>query len=191
MTSRRFRAIVIGSSAGGLRALHNVLSGLPSEFPIPIAIVQHQKSNSENLLSGLLDSRCSLDVISAVDKQEFKPGTVCIAPPNYHLLMESEIKLALSVDRRVNFARPSIDVLFETASRIMGPSLIGIILTGASRDGSLGLKSIRENGGYAIVQNPDEAESRFMPDSAIRTAGADEILPLDDISRRLIEICKF
>ena len=103
--------------------------------------------------------------------------------------MESKCTLALSVDPKVNYARPSIDVFFETAAHVFSNRLIGVVLTGASNDGSLGLKAVRESGGYAIVQDPVEAESSMMPDSAIRTAGADEILKLDDIGIRLTELC--
>ena len=187
---RKFDAIVIGSSTGGLHALRRVLSVLPSDFSVPIGIVQHREAGSEDLLAGLLDSRCALDVVCAVDKQEFNAGIVCIAPANYHMLIEDKCTLALSVDARVNFARPAIDVLFETAAHIFSNRLIGVVLTGASNDGSLGLKAVRGNGGYAIVQNPLEAKSSMMPDSAIKTAGADEILKLDDIGIRLTELCK-
>lgn len=188
---RKFDAVVIGSSAGGLNALRRMLSALPSDFPVPIGIVQHRKAGSEDLLAGLLDSQCALNVLSASDKQEFNPGTVCIAPADYHLLVENGNTLALSVDAPVHYSRPSIDVLFETASHVFGSHLIGVILTGASTDGSLGLKAVRDNGGYAIVQDPTEAEAATMPDSAIRTAGADEILELDDIGKRLTILCRY
>ncbi len=119
--------------------------------------------------------------MEAGEKEELRPGKVYLAPANYHLLVEDDRTLSLSVDERVNFARPSVDVLFETASDAFGSRLVGIILTGANRDGSMGLKKIRQNGGLTLVQAPETAFADGMPRAAIAACAADHILPLDQI----------
>lgn len=184
----RFEAVVIGSSAGGIKALSTVLSALPSEFPLPILIVQHLHPNSDSYLARILESKCGLRVKQADEKETIAGGVVYIAPPNYHLLVEEDRSLSLSIDRAVNFARPSVDVLFETALYAYRNKLIGIILTGANNDGSQGLKKIKQIGGYAIVQEPTTAEADAMPRAAITVTKVDKILPLDQIGPYLLQL---
>ena len=183
-----YEAIVIGASAGGMEALKKLLTVLPKGFRAPIVIVQHLSPHSDNYLTRRLDELCKIHVKEADEKEKIKAGTAYIAPPNYHLLIENDKTLSLSADSKVNFSRPSIDILFDSAAEVFRKGLIGIILTGANNDGSKGLKTIRNFGGLAIVQDPESAETNTMPKAAIEVAGADFILTIDQISNKLIEL---
>ena len=130
------RAIAIGASAGALDALSIILPTLPPEFPIPVLVVVHLPADKESLLASLLNAKCQIEVREATDKEPIKCGTIYFAPPDYHLLVEAEQSLSLSADEPVNFSRPSIDVLFESAADAYGSHLVGVILTGANNDGA-------------------------------------------------------
>ncbi len=183
-----FEAIVIGASAGGLKALTSVLGALPSEFPLPIIIVQHLHPHSDSYLAQILDAKCQLKVKQADEKESIVAGVVYIAPPNYHLLVEEDRTFSLTCEEPVKFARPSVDVLFETAIYAYRDKLIGIILTGANNDGSQGVKKIKEMGGYVIVQAPTTAEADAMPQAAIAATQVDEILPIKQIGPYLLQL---
>jgi two-component system chemotaxis response regulator CheB len=183
-----FEAIVIGSSAGGIKALITVLSALPQDFSLPIMIVQHIHPHSDSYLANLLSMKTGLRVKQADEKEKIKEKTVYIAPPNYHLLVEADKSFALTVDRPVNYSRPSVDVLFESAACVYGTRLIGIILTGANHDGSDGVKFIKKYGGYLIVQDPASAEVDSMPKASIAATTIDTILPLNDIGPFLLQL---
>lgn len=173
----------IGASWGGLKAVGQVLADLPAELDLPIAIAQHRHPDSqEGTLAELLQAQTDRTVLDVEDKMAIEPGYVYIAPPNYHLLVERG-SFALSVDERIKFARPSIDVLFETAAHAYGAGVIGIILTGANDDGAHGLARIKKVGGVALIQDPLGAARRTMPDAAIAATVADAILPLDAIGK--------
>ena len=173
---------MIGSSAGGLNALKVLFHGLGDRFNIPVIIVQHISADSENYLIQILNDIRKLQVKEADEKERPMPGMAYLAPPNYHLLLEPDRTFTLTIDERVNYARPSIDVLFETAAEAYKDKLIGIILTGANNDGSKGLKKIKEFGGLAIVQDPETAEVASMPRAAILTSAVDHIIPLEEIA---------
>ncbi len=183
-----FEAVVIGSSAGGIKALTYVLSALPHEFPLPIIIVQHLHPNSDSYLTKILGAKCGLLVKQADEKETIERGIVYLAPPNYHLLIEEDHTFSLSLEGPVNFARPSVDVLFESALFAYRGKLIGIILTGANHDGAQGVKQIKSAGGYIIVQDPATAEAEAMPRAAIVAASVDKILPLDQIGPYLLQL---
>jgi two-component system, chemotaxis family, protein-glutamate methylesterase/glutaminase len=185
---KRYEAVVIGSSAGGLNALKTIFRGLDSNFSLPVIIVQHISPDSDNYLIHILNDMKILKVKEADEKELPLSGMAYIAPPNYHLLVEPDRTFTLTVDERVNYARPSIDVLFETAAEAWRDRLIGIILTGANNDGSKGLKRIKELGGLVIVQDPDTAEVDSMPRAAILATEADYILPLGEIPAILNEL---
>jgi len=180
-----YEAVVIGVSAGGLNALGSILPQLPADFPLAVIIVLHLHPSSDLFLITHFAKLCSLPVYEADEKEEILPGTIYFAAPNYHLLVERDKTFALSVDQRVRFARPSIDVLFETAARAYSHRLIGIILTGANDDGATGLAMIKKEGGLAIVQNPETAEVETMPEAAIEACSVDYILDLPDIAQLL------
>lgn len=180
-STRRYQAIVIGTSAGGLTALHRVFSQLKAKFRLPILIVQHVSPNYESRLPMLLSQYGTGLVKEAEDKDQIREGNVYISPPNYHLLVEPDKSLALSVQDRVNYSRPSIDVLFETASEAYCESLVGIILTGANSDGANGLSTIQKRCGLTIVQSPESSEFDAMPRAALAASSPDLILPLNEI----------
>lgn len=179
--------VAIGASWGGLSAIARVLGPLPAGFPAAIVIAQHRQGRADSLLAELLDDRCALDVFDAEDKQALTPGTALLAPPDYHLLVEAGA-VALSVDEPVRFSRPSIDVLMESASDACGSGVAGIVLTGANADGAGGLARIAARGGMAIVQDPETAERREMPEAALAATPAARVLTLDEIGPLLLEL---
>ena len=188
MNDTGYKCIVIGVSAGGMDALERICKKIPEKFPLPIIVVQHLHSSQKGFLFEHLNSLCSLTVKDADEKEPIETGFMYFAPANYHLLVEDEKILSLSVDEKVNFSRPSIDVLFESAAYVYTNSLIGIVLTGANNDGALGLNIIKNNGGLTIVQNPEDASSPFMPNAAISMTSVDFILKLDEIVPLLLKI---
>lgn len=173
--------VVIGASLGGLHAVETLLGGLPASFPRPVAIVQHREAGSDDRLSELLQSHTALPVAEVEDKEPITPGRVYLAPADYHLLIENG-NFALSTEPPVWHARPSIDVLFESAAEARGARVIGVILSGANQDGARGLAAVKRCGGIAVVQDPATAESSAMPNAAIATAETDQILPLEEIA---------
>jgi len=183
--SSRYALVVIGTSTGGLHALTRLLAGLPAAFPLPIAIVQHRARDSDERLSLLLSGASQLPVYEAEDKQPLRGPGVYLSPPDYHLLVELD-SVALSTEEPVAYSRPSIDVLFESAAYSYGSSVIGVLLTGANQDGTRGLQQIKQRGGYVVVQNPESAESAFMPKHAVRNLHPDRILNLEQIPAELI-----
>jgi two-component system chemotaxis response regulator CheB len=181
--------ICIGASWGGLHAVSRLLSDIPAELEQAIVIAQHRHPDSSaGGLAELLALQIARPVCDAHDKMEIRPNRVYIAPPDYHLLVERG-SLALSLDERVQFARPSIDVLFETAADAYRERVIGVILTGANEDGAAGLRRIKARGGVAIIQDPAEATRRVMPDAAIAATAADAILPLAEIGKFIYGLC--
>ena len=182
-----FELIVIGTSWGGLQAIEILLSGLPNDFPLAIAIAQHRQRNAGDLLCNLLQRHSVLPVLEVEDKVAIAPGYVYLAPADYHLLVEPG-NFALSIEAPVLYSRPSIDLLFESAADAYTDRAIGVILTGANKDGSQGLATLKRRGGLAIVQEPSEAESSSMPTAAIAATQVDYILPLTKISSCLINL---
>jgi|FLOH01.1.fsa_nt_gi two-component system, chemotaxis family, protein-glutamate methylesterase/glutaminase len=185
-----YKAVVIGSSAGGFQALGRLIPKFPKEFSMPIFIVQHTSANSDNYLAKHLDKLSNLIVKEADEKEIIQSGYVYIAPPNYHLLIEEDHTLSLSTEAKKNYSRPSIDILFETAAIAFTDSLIGVVLTGANNDGAKGLLEIKKAGGYCIVQQPKDAHVDTMPVSAIELVKPNKILNIDDIADFIIELDK-
>lgn len=186
----QYQVVTIGCSTGGLAALEAFLPQLPANFPAAVLVVMHAAPESRNLLVDLLARRCVLTVKEAEEKEFVLPGKIYIAPPGYHLLVEDDHSFSLSVDARVSYARPSVDVLFEAVADVYGNHSAGIILTGANHDGAAGLAAIAAAGGLCLVQEPATAEARTMPESALRACpGARKIL-LDNLANVLIEVVK-
>jgi two-component system chemotaxis response regulator CheB len=175
----------MGTSAGGLHALLELLPALPVDYRLPLIIVQHRSKGEDMLLEEILQKKSLLRVKQADEKEIIRPGTVYIAPPDYHLMIESDETFSLSSDELVHFSRPSIDVLFRSAAEVYRKTLVGIVLTGANADGAAGLKAIHQEGGYTIVQEPSDAAYEAMPRAAIRTGVADMVIPLPEIIRFL------
>ncbi len=180
--------MVVGVSAGGINALIKLLGTLSKEFSLPLIIVQHLSPRYENYLVDILSKQTLLTVMEAEEKEKIKAGNIYIAAPNYHLLIESDKTFSLSVDEHVCFSRPSIDVLFETASFAYGNKLIGVILTGANKDGASGLKAIQDRGGLAVVQNPETAEVNSMPKAALELTQTQHVFNIHEIGHFLSSI---
>lgn len=183
-----FKITVIGTSLGGLNALMVILASLPKNLPMAIAIAQHRHKDSDHKLVDFLQQQSLLPIIEVEDKQAILPGQVYLAPADYHLLVEVD-HFSLSTEAPVTYARPSIDVLFESAADAYSEQAIGAILTGASVDGAIGLAKIHAQGGLTIVQQPETAERRTMPDAAIAAVKEAKILPLSQIAPFLAKIC--
>lgn len=186
---RKYEIIVIGCSMGGMHAMQEILTALPDDFQVPIAVVQHRYRTSDEGLPSFFRRQTRLNVVDALDKQWIKPGTVYLAPANYHLLV-SPGELHLSVDEAVAYSRPSVDVLFESAAEAYGAGVIGVVLTGANADGARGVVNIKKNGGFVVVQDPASAEAPSMPEAAIAATRVDRVLRLERIGPFLVELCR-
>lgn len=182
------QAIAIGASAGAVQALLKILPALPADYPVPVLVVVHVPSDRGNALVSLCDSNCRLAVKEAEDKEQAVAGTIYFAPSDYHLLVEKNGTLALSMDELVNHSRPAIDVLLETAADAFGPRLVGIVLTGANHDGAAGLRAVSEAGGVAIVEDPASAATPAMPAAALAACPEALVRDLDGITNYLIKL---
>lgn len=180
--------VVIGTSLGGLNALLAVLRAIPAGFGVPMVIVQHRGVGPDVRLVDLLQQYTPLTVVEAEDKAALTAGTVYVAPADYHLLVEDRTALALSTEGPVRSARPSIDVLFESAADAYGDEVLGILLTGASADGAAGLMAIKARGGRIIVEDPSTAECATMPAAGIAATTVDYVLPVDRIGAHLVSL---
>jgi two-component system chemotaxis response regulator CheB len=180
--------VVVGASWGGLRALQMLLGPLPRAFPCPIVVTQHRGADDGLDLAAAIGRGSPLPVADARDKEALTPGRVYLAPADYHLLIEDRASLALTTTDPVNSARPSIDVLFETAADAYGPAVTGVLLTGASADGAEGLARIESVGGVALVQDPRTAECSTMPAAAIAATRSAEVLSLNRLAGRLQQL---
>jgi two-component system chemotaxis response regulator CheB len=184
-----YELICVGASWGGLQAIGQVLSDLPDDLDPPIVVAQHRHPQSvEGALAELLALQTTRPVVDIEDKLPIEPRSVYVAPPDYHVLVERG-SFALSLEDRVQFARPSIDVLFESAADAYRERLVGVILTGANEDGAAGLRRIKQRGGVAVIQDPAQAVRRSMPDAAIAATVADAVLPVEEIGRFLYGLC--
>ena len=177
----RYKAIVMGLSSGGMDVMKEIFSGLPEDYGIPVIIVQHLSPRSDSQWIGILNEKYKIEIKEAEEKEEIKKGTVYLAPPNYHLLLEKDGSFSLSIDERVSYARPAIDVLFETAAEAFGEKVVGVVMTGSNHDGSAGLKKIKRCGGVTIVQDPRTAFSSYMPQEAIKNVDPHHVLDLQGI----------
>ena len=183
--------VVVGGSWGGLDAVGQLLGPLPQDWPVPIAVVLHRgHTGREDMLTRAVQRRTSLRVVEADDKAPLEPGTVFIAPADYHLLIE-DAHLALSVDLPVRFSRPSIDVLFESAADSFGDRLVAVLLTGANDDGTRGCAAVKRLGGRTYAQDPATAERAEMPAAAIAAGTIDKALALCDLAEELMSLVAF
>ena len=181
----RYRYVVIGGSAGGVEALRVILMALPVDFALPILVAQHLHGNDEGAYAEHMTRLTRLPVVEACDKEPIERGCLYTAPANYHMLLERGGIIGLTIDERVNWSRPSIDVLFESAALACGDAVVAVILSGASADGAKGISAIKKAGGLTIAQDPTSAEAPVMPQSAIDTGAVDEVLSTEQIGRRL------
>ena len=183
------KALVIGTSFGGLEALKTIIPELPGNLNMPVLVVLHIGDNKNDSFINYLNSISKLPVKEAEEKDELEAGHVYFAPPNYHMLIEDDKSISFSADPKVHHSRPSIDVLFESAAWCYKQGLIGVILTGLNQDGAYGLKTIKDYGGITIVENPENAIAPVMPKAALAETKADYILNLDQIGPKIVELC--
>ena len=184
-----YSVVGIGTSWGGLAAMSRLLGGLPGDFSLPVVVVQHRSKDSDRLLTELLQDATDLKVCEVEDKEPLTPGTVHIAPANYHVLIDAGY-LSLTLEEPVRFSRPSIDVMLSSAADTYGSAAIGVVLTGANEDGARGLSHIVKRGGRALVQDPRTAEIPIMPDAALKAVPSAEVLTLEALAPRLIELSR-
>jgi two-component system, chemotaxis family, protein-glutamate methylesterase/glutaminase len=183
-------AVVIGASAGALEALSIVLPALPAHYRLPVIIVVHVPPDKKSVLAELFQAKCNVPVREAEDKEPITAGTIYFAPPNYHLLIETDKSFSLSNEEPVLFSRPSVDVLFESAADAYGPALVAIVLTGANQDGAKGARAAFDAGGTAIVQRPGTAFSAAMPEAAINACPDAHVLSPEEIAMYLLSLAK-
>ncbi|WP_434600947.1 chemotaxis protein CheB [Pseudomonas sp. Z4-7] len=178
-------AIVVGASAGGVEALLNIFTPLRKGFSLPVLVVLHLPDERNSQLAQVFRHRLAIPVEEARDKQDIRPGTLYVATPGYHLSIEADRSLSLSLEAPVHHSRPSIDVLFESAADVYGPRLLAVVLTGANNDGARGLARVKELGGITVVQDPKEAQVSTMPEAALTLHEPDHILTLQGIGQLL------
>lgn len=176
-------AIAIGTSAGGIEALSFLLPHIPASSRKTFFIVQHILAESDSSFIRIMKERCSIKVREACNTDEIISGAVYFASPDYHLMVEKNMTLSVIFEEKINYSRPSIDVLFETAAEAFMDKLTGILLTGVNSDGSRGLKRIKELGGRTIVQSPEDAKFPEMPLSALRLFKPDDVMSLEEIAK--------
>jgi two-component system, chemotaxis family, protein-glutamate methylesterase/glutaminase len=179
------KAIAIGASAGGIEALDFLLPHLSGNTKVSVFVVQHISAQSDFFFVKMMSGKCKVKVKEASNTEEIAPGVVYFAPPDHHLLIEEDNTLTLTAGEKVNFSRPSIDIMFETAANVYREALTGILLTGANSDGSLGLKVIKQHGGITIVQDPHDAKFPEMPMAALRCFAPDIVGDLKEIAEFL------
>ncbi len=184
---RRIDAIAIGASAGGVQALGSLLPALPAGLATAVFVVLHLPRDQPSLLAKIFGRRCALPVHDAEDKAPVAPGTVYLALPDYHLLIDAGPQLALSADAAIHHSRPSVDALFESAADVYAERLLAIVLTGANDDGAAGLRAVRQAGGLTVVQDPATAYAAQMPEAAIALAAPDRVLTLEQIAALLAD----
>jgi two-component system chemotaxis response regulator CheB len=184
-TPSSMKALVIGGSAGAVGALMQLLPELPAGYPLAVLVVIHLPHDDQGALTELLNGQCRMSVKEAEDKEPILPGVICVAPANYHLLVEPDFHVSLSQDDPVYFSRPSIDVLFESAADAYGRALAGVILSGASPDGAHGLQAVQQAGGKTFVQDPATAVATTMPLAALAACPEACGMPLREIARAL------
>lgn len=181
LEQRPLRGVVIGGSAGSVEVLNQIIPALPADISVPVLIVVHLPPERANLLPGLFQPRTRLEVREAIDKEPLRPGRVLFAPADYHLLVERDDSVSLSVDAPVHFSRPAIDVLFESAAWAWGSDLLAIVLTGANEDGAAGLAAAGNAGGIVWVQSPGTAYASAMPAAALQRFPAARVMTIDDM----------
>jgi two-component system chemotaxis response regulator CheB len=178
----RYRVLALAASAGGVVAIRTVLAGLPADLPVPVLVVQHLAPHYATGLADILGRATALSVRLARDGERIAAGTVYVAPPDHHLIVAPDGTARLTDDDPVNYVRPSADPLFASLAEVYGPGVLACVLTGTGRDGSAGASEVLRRGGTLLVEDPETAASRGMPDAAVARCAPDEVLPLDAIA---------
>lgn len=188
LSTNNTHVVVIGASAGGIPVIQTILSGLPNDFKTPIIIVIHRLKNTNSGLASVFESHTKIPIKEADDKEYLKANTIYIAPANYHLLMEEDKRISLSYSEMVNYSRPAIDISFDCIADVYEYNTIGVLLTGANKDGALGLQKIESKGGKVIVQDPSEAAFKVMPQAGIDSCKNPKILLTKQITPYLLSL---
>lgn len=176
-----YRAIMIGGSAGSFQVVVKILNSLPSGYPLPVFLSLHRLKHVRSGFVEALSIKSGIPVVEPFDKETIRPGRAYLAPANYHMYIELGNKIALSTEETVNHSRPSIDLSFQTAALAYREKLVGIILSGANRDGAAGLRKVKEMGGLCIVQDPQECEVRTMTEASLQATQVDHIMKTEHI----------
>jgi two-component system chemotaxis response regulator CheB len=190
-TAEQYAVVALAASAGGITALSRVLGELPVGFPVPVLVVQHLDPRHETVIAEVLGRRTGLRVKLAEMEELVLPGTIYVAPPDRHLLVDSVGRLMLTSSELVHFVRPSADLLFESVAGAYGARAVACVLSGTGRDGAMGVSAVKARGGTVIVQDPASAEFAGMPEAAVAGCPVDFVLPLDEIGgviRGLVEV---
>lgn len=182
------KAVIIGGSAGSFQVVTKILNSLPPDYPFPVLLCLHRLKHVRSGFVEALSIKSKIPVIEPFDKDPIKPGKAYLAPANYHLFVELANKFALSTEEVVHHSRPSIDLSFYTAAQAYRQKLVGIILSGANRDGAWGLNKIHENGGICIVQDPAESEVRTMPEASMKLTEVNYVFKTDQIINYLLKL---
>lgn len=180
-----YKAVIIGGSAGSFQVVTKILSSLPKNFDLPLFLCLHRLKHVRSGFVEALALKSNLKIIEPFDKDSVKKGVVYLAPANYHMYIQYGQKFSLSTEPVVNHSRPSIDLSFNSAATSYRDKLIGIILSGANKDGAKGIKRIKDYGGTVIVQDPGEAQIKTMPNSAIDITTPDHVLTTEEIIKFL------
>jgi len=186
--NRKFKAIVIGGSAGSFPLVAKILQEIPKNFPMPILLCLHRLKHVRHGFVEALSIKSNIPVLEPEDKESIKPGRAYLAPSNYHMYVELGNYFALSTEEMVKFSRPSIDLTFETASYVFKEKMVGIMLSGANTDGAEGMFRAHKRGSYTIVQDPTEASVKTMPEGCLKLFQPDEVLNVEKIIKFLQEL---
>ena len=184
----RYETVIIGGSAGAGQVLDTILAAIPADWELSVLAVQHLHPADDGAFARHLARATRVPVVEPCDKQRVEPGRVYTAPANYHMLVERNGAISLSVDEKVNWSRPSIDVLFESVACAWGKAVIAVLLSGASTDGAEGMRAVKDAGGVTIAQDPTTAQVPLMPQSAIDAGAVDEVLQPDEIGPRVVRL---
>jgi two-component system, chemotaxis family, protein-glutamate methylesterase/glutaminase len=182
---KAFEIVALAASAGGLKAITEVLSALPPDFPVPILVLQHLDPRHRSLMAEILGRRTAITVKEAAHGDRIRPGVAYVAPPGQHLLVDAAGTLTLTHTELVHFVRPSADLLFESMAAGYGERAIAVVLSGSGVDGAMGVKAVKKMGGTVIVQDQKSSEFSGMPEAARQTGLADFVLPLEEIAAAL------
>jgi two-component system chemotaxis response regulator CheB len=187
---RKYEIVVIGGSAGSLEVVLKMVGAFEEHTDTSFIIVLHRKNDATSVLEEILSARTAIPVKEVEDKDPILPGTIYLAPPDYHLLIENEKVFSLDTSEKVHYSRPSIDITFESVAQVYGPRAIGVLLSGANTDGAAGLAKIKQAGGHTIVQDPTSAEVSYMPQQAIKLKAYKQVLHADEIAGVINEIIR-
>lgn len=183
-----YKAVVIGGSAGSFQVITKILNSLPKNFPLPVLLSLHRLKHVRSGFVEALSIKSKIPIVEPYDKETIKPGQGYLAPSNYHMYVELNKRIALSTEEPVNHSRPSIDLTFETAAQAYRDKIIGIILSGANRDGAYGLKKLKQLGGTAIVQDPNECQVKTMTEASLKLTAVDHIFTTQQIINFLLQL---